>query len=419
MHITLETILGKKSDIPSQEIMEVDRELVIHLRNRITGERFIFDVSFPKQLELNYQDAGFRQSLILIRSILIAGLVFFIFLHLLESMAESGGQISALLSRVPAVITLATLLFLSYHPNFKHNYQNIITLSIILICISVQAGVIHYTQEPYITLNYIIVYMVFLFGVLAMPITTSHAGIAGLTTLAMITGTMRYIKDTPPELFGLMVFLLTCGIIGAIGLAYIMDRLSRVNYLQGKLLLVEKANLNKNNIQLEGLAKTDALTGIGNRRCFDEGLEEEWNRAMRKGGSIGLLLLDIDYFKQYNDIYGHQAGDECLIQIAEMLAGKIRRASDTLARYGGEEFALVLPELGPQELEKYAERVCKTMEKQQIGHKGSRVSSVVTCSVGAASWTLRPQDKLEDFIHAADQSLYKAKQSGRNRVVMF
>ena len=300
MHITLETILGKKSDIPSQEIMEVDRELVIHLRNRITGERFIFDVSFPKQLELNYQDAGFRQSLILIRSILIAGLVFFIFLHLLESMAESGGQISALLSRVPAVITLATLLFFSYHPNFKHNYQNIITLSIILICISVQAGVIHYTQEPYITLNYIIVYMVFLFGVLAMPITTSHAGIAGLTTLAMITGTMRYIKDTPPELFGLMVFLLTCGIIGAIGLAYIMDRLSRVNYLQGKLLLVEKANLNKNNIQLEGLAKTDALTGIGNRRCFDEGLEEEWNRAMRKGGSIGLLLLDIDYFKQYN-----------------------------------------------------------------------------------------------------------------------
>lgn len=216
-----------------------------------------------------------------------------------------------------------------------------------------------------------------------------------------------------------MVFLLTCGIIGAIGLAYIMDRLSRVNYLQGKLLLVEKANLNKNNIQLEGLAKTDALTGIGNRRCFDEGLEEEWNRAMRKGGSIGLLLLDIDYFKQYNDIYGHQAGDECLIQIAEMLAGKIRRASDTLARYGGEEFALVLPELGPQELERYAERVCKTMEKQQIGHKGSRVSSVVTCSVGAASWTLRPQDKLEDFIHAADQSLYKAKQSGRNRVVMF
>lgn len=91
MHITLETILGKKSDIPRQEIIEVDRELVIHLRNRITGERFIFDVSFPKQLELNYQDAGFRQSLILIRFILIAGLVFFIFLHLLESMAGQGG----------------------------------------------------------------------------------------------------------------------------------------------------------------------------------------------------------------------------------------------------------------------------------------------------------------------------------------
>ncbi|MBL4607681.1 MAG: diguanylate cyclase, partial [Pseudomonadales bacterium] len=378
-----------------------------------------FDVSFPEKLELHYQDAGFRQSLIMIRFILIAGLLFFISLHLLESMAGAAGGISALLSRVPAILTLAVLLFFSYHPSFKHNYQNIITLSIILICISVLAGVTNYTKEPYITLNYIIVYMVFLFGVLAMPITVKHAGYAGLAALAMITGTMRYVKNTSPELFGLMVFMLSCGILAAIGFSYIMDRLSRVNYLQGKLLLVEKANLNKNNIQLEGLAKTDALTGIGNRRCFDEGLEEEWNRAMRKGGAIGLLLLDIDYFKQYNDTYGHQAGDECLIQIAEMLAGKIRRASDTLARHGGEEFALVLPELGPNELEKYAQRVCKTMEAQQIPHKNSKVSSVVTCSVGAASWTLRPQDKLEDFILAADQALYKAKGSGRNKAIMF
>ncbi|MBV1872602.1 MAG: GGDEF domain-containing protein [Gammaproteobacteria bacterium] len=418
MHITLESILGKKSGLPDDDV-KVDRELVINLRNRITGEHFIFDVSFPEKLELNYQDAGFRQSLVLIRFILIAGLLFFISLHLLESMANQTGKVGALLNRIPAIITLAVLLFFSYLPNFKHNYQNAITLCVILTCISVLAGVVHYTTEPYVTLNYIIVYMIFLFGVLAMPITTKHAMLAGVVVFSLIVSTMTYIKHTPADLRLLLVFLLFCGFAAAVGFSYIMDRLSRVNYLQGKLLIVEKANLNKNNIHLEGLAKTDALTGIGNRRCFDIGLEEEWNRAMRKGGAISLLLLDIDYFKQYNDIYGHQAGDECLIHIAEMLAGKIRRSSDTLARYGGEEFALVLPELGPNELQRYAERVCKTMEKQQLAHKGSKVASVVTCSVGAASWTLRPQDKLDDFILATDQALYKAKQTGRNRVVTF
>ncbi|MBV1869449.1 MAG: GGDEF domain-containing protein [Gammaproteobacteria bacterium] len=418
MHITLESILGKKSGLPDDEV-KVDRELVVNLRNRITGEQFIFDVSFPEKLELNYQDAGFRQSLVLIRFILIAGLLFFISLHLLESMANQAGKVSALLNRIPAIITLAVLLFFSYLPNFKHNYQNAITLCVILTCTSVLTGVVHYTAEPYVTLNYIIVYMIFLFGVLAMPITTKHAMFAGTVVFSLIVCTMTFIKNTPADLHTLLVYLLFCGFFAAVGFSYIMDRLSRVNYLQGKLLIVEKANLNKNNIHLEGLAKTDALTGIGNRRCFDIGLEEEWNRAMRKGGAISLLLLDIDYFKQYNDIYGHQAGDECLIHIAEMLAGKIRRASDTLARYGGEEFALVLPELGPNELQRYAERVCKTMEQQQWAHKGSKVASVVTCSVGAASWTLRPQDKLDDFILAADQALYKAKQTGRNRVVTF
>jgi len=418
MHITLENILGRKSDIPSKEI-EVDRELLIHLRKRITGEQFIFDVSFPEQLELNYQDNAFRHSLIMIRFILIAGLIFFISLHLLEALSSQLHALNAWLNRIPAIFTLSILLFFSYHPNFKRNYQNTITLSIILTSISVLSSVTYYSVEPLITLNYVIVYMVYLFGILAMPITFKHASFAGVVLWFTLVLVMRYVKQTPDETFILLVFLMSGGITGGLGFSYIMDRLSRINFIQSKLLLVEKAKLNKNNIQLEGLAKTDALTGIGNRRCFDEGLLEEWNRAIRNGDSLGLILLDIDYFKQYNDIYGHQAGDECLIQIAEMLSGKIRRTSDTLARYGGEEFALVLPGLGPTELKDYAERICQTLTKQQIPHKGSKVSTVVTCSIGAISWLLRPQDNIRDFINAADQALYSAKKTGRNKVVMF
>ncbi|HEX4974648.1 MAG TPA: diguanylate cyclase [Pseudomonadales bacterium] len=418
MHITLENILGRKSDIPSKEI-EVDRELLIHLRKRITGDQFVFDVSFPEQLELNYQDNAFRHSIILIRFILIAGLCFFITLHLLEALSSELHALNAWFNRLPAIVVLGVLLFFSYHPNFKRNYQNPITLSIILTCLSVLSSVTYYSSETLITLNYVIVYIVYLFGILAMPITFRHAAVAGITIWGALVLVMYYVKNTPDEIFFLLSFLVACGVFGGVGFSYIMDRMSRVNFIQSKLLLVEKANLNKNNIKLEGLAKTDALTGIGNRRCFDEGLLEEWNRAIRNGDPLGLILLDIDYFKQYNDIYGHQAGDECLIQVAELLSGKIRRASDVLARYGGEEFALILPGLNKSELKDHAERICQTLVKLQIPHKGSKISTVLTCSVGAISWTLRPQDNLNEFVKTADEALYSAKKTGRNKVVMF
>jgi len=166
---------------------------------------------------------------------------------------------------------------------------------------------------------------------------------------------------------------------------------------------------------LAELATRDGLTGIPNRRRFDELVATEWRRAVRDRGVLTLALLDVDHFKLFNDRYGHARGDECLQAVATALTGCCRRAADLVARWGGEEFALLLPGLdGPASLDLLGgalERVARL----EIPHAGSPTAPVVTLSCGAVS--LRPEGGSEppDALEAADQQLYAAKEAGRNR----
>lgn len=177
--------------------------------------------------------------------------------------------------------------------------------------------------------------------------------------------------------------------------------------------------LTESNKKLEQLAASDGLTGLANRRKFDETLEVEWRRAARSKGWLSLILFDIDFFKKCNDIYGHQTGDEVLKKVAGAIGGSLHRATDLAARYGGEEFVVVLPDADPEGGMRVGEKIRKNIEALGIENKGSSVSTVskiVTVSGGLASTT--PDLKLSpaSFIAAADQALYKAKEAGRNRV---
>lgn len=165
---------------------------------------------------------------------------------------------------------------------------------------------------------------------------------------------------------------------------------------------------------VENLASMDALTGIANRRRFDEVLEQEWRRSVRDGSFLSLLLIDADHFKNYNDIYGHISGDECLRTVAETLRTEIRRPADLLARYGGEEFAVVLPDTDSRGALDVAEKMRSAVESRAILHLGSS-HGIVTLSVGCA--TLTPQQKAGafDLVRTADSALYRAKAAGRNR----
>lgn len=168
--------------------------------------------------------------------------------------------------------------------------------------------------------------------------------------------------------------------------------------------------------KLEALAHLDGLTNIPNRRYFDERLETEWRRARRAQLPLGLLMIDIDFFKQYNDNNGHGAGDECLKQVAVALTGALLRPADLVARYGGEEFIALLPETDAQGLEEIAERLRQAIAALNLPHPHSKAASHVSISVGGATLTPCRDGDPTPLLGSADANLYRAKEAGRNRV---
>lgn len=169
--------------------------------------------------------------------------------------------------------------------------------------------------------------------------------------------------------------------------------------------------------QLRRMALVDGLTGVANRRRFDEALNMEWRVCSRSGESLGLAMIDVDYFKRFNDQHGHQAGDACLKTVAQKLRGQLRRPRDLIARYGGEEFVCMIPGASLDALENIAEVLRGAIESAAIPHGGSDCSDVVTVSIGFAVAYPRFCESPDVLLQSADRSLYAAKNSGRNRVV--
>jgi len=167
---------------------------------------------------------------------------------------------------------------------------------------------------------------------------------------------------------------------------------------------------------LRNLSNIDGLTGIPNRRRLDELLEQEWARAARNQTPLSVMMIDIDFFKQFNDHYGHLAGDDCLKAIAQLLATSARRPADFVARYGGEEFVCILPDTDYVGAKALAEQVRKNVEMLAIPHQSSQVAEVVTVSIGVASVAAPHEDTPNGLIKAADAKLYEAKRKGRNRI---
>ncbi len=170
--------------------------------------------------------------------------------------------------------------------------------------------------------------------------------------------------------------------------------------------------------RLRQLAGLDALTGLANRRSFDDVMRRECRRAARSGEPLSTLMIDIDHFKQYNDSLGHAAGDLCLMAIAGAIGDNMKRGGDFAARYGGEEFAVVLPGTDEDGAEKVAETLRGAIEARAIRHPESSASPFVTASIGAASLAPTPEETPTDLLRRADRALYRAKQKGRNRVCL-
>ncbi|WP_293216243.1 MULTISPECIES: diguanylate cyclase [unclassified Microcoleus] len=178
----------------------------------------------------------------------------------------------------------------------------------------------------------------------------------------------------------------------------------------------QKRQLETVNRALQYLATYDSLTEVRNRRFFNDYMDAEWRRLAREEAPLSLIMCDIDYFKLYNDTYGHQPGDECLRQVAQVLQCSVKRSADLVARYGGEEFAVVLPNTDIEGAACVAERIAQQVRDLQIPHAQSGVSEYVTLSLGVACCIPAPMSQPATLIAIADESLYRAKAAGRDRV---
>lgn len=222
----------------------------------------------------------------------------------------------------------------------------------------------------------------------------------GVTVAAFATSAALFGIALPLALRSTLFLLLmtvTCAIA-----ARHLEKWSRKSFLESHLIAE--------------LAQHDTLTGLKNRRVFDEHLEQVWQQAVENSRSLAILMMDIDHFKAYNDRYGHQAGDQTLRRVAQALQSFVTRPLDVLARFGGEEFAVILYDIDSRQAEILAERMRRAVGELAIEHEGSQGGAAVTISVGVAVIHPSPERRSRGALQLADQALYDAKVRGRNRV---
>lgn len=212
-------------------------------------------------------------------------------------------------------------------------------------------------------------------------------------------------------------YVLLANVVGML-LCYMLEHRDRIVFLQARMLELEKGKLDRFSHELTRMSREDVLTGLANRRHFNEVFQVEWDRAKREQRALSLLFVDIDHFKPFNDNYGHLEGDRVLSEIGIALSGVLQRPGDMAARYGGEEFVLLLPmtpEAGALEV---AVQVHEAIEALEIAHNASFVASWVTASVGVATLVPTPEMRSTQLIACADEALYAAKAAGRNCIVV-
>ena len=231
-----------------------------------------------------------------------------------------------------------------------------------------------------------------------------------------------------PSYIASRISLLPYGVVIG-GLVFTMLLLLYLNLLRRQAAVVQhqvdertvqlrdaNENLNLANERLETLSRIDSLTDVANRRFFNETIDKEWNRAQREGLPVALMIIDVDNFKGYNDLYGHLKGDECLQVVAATLKKVFSRSGDLVARYGGEEFAIILPNAGGEAM-RMAEKCRAAIEALQVTHEDSPTAACLTISIGLSSVVPTADLKSDDLLDCADKGLYIAKEHGRNRVI--
>lgn len=372
---------------------------------------------FPRDIEKEFEQDYARRFLLYRRRVVLLAVIavlaagFFDYLFVAQ---EVLGRALFLRYVLFAPLALAVLAY-SQTRIFERHQQRVLGFFGLSIA-ALQFGLMHLGDDRLVLIYSPGILLLALFAGLLLHLRFLMA-LAVLTIVGVFY--VLFIVEWRPQALEIVVaytMFYTGGSLMALFSGYFVEYTARQQFLQERLLALKQNELELANHQLQEMVHQDGLTGIANRRHFDQQFEVEWSRAQRGGYPLALLLIDIDAFKKYNDTYGHQAGDDCLIVVGSVLRSHAQRSGDIAARYGGEEFAMILPVTTREDAEEIGWRVVKDIARFAIPHRASDVADVVTASVGVACAVPSPMLMPRDLLAAADGALYRAKDQGRNRV---
>lgn len=376
---------------------------------------------FNAELEHEFQKHYFHRYYTHMQIAGVIGLLAFMSCGLLDLiwMPEMAGR--TWLIRITAGIFMGVPLLLSFWEPFKKIFGRYMQFATCIFAAAAVGGLVLISLnslEPYnhyyfnainvaIVMVFVLSRIQFKWGVISAVIMWFSLNI-GLIWFAPM--------NNKPAIITITNYMFLGSSVSALIGTFLIERSLRRNYLQSRLLSLEKHDLEESNLMLQYFSAIDSLTQIANRRSLDRTMAIEWQRALRKSEPIGFIMTDIDHFKTFNDTYGHQAGDECLRVVASLIRDHARRPGDLAARYGGEEFALVLTNSTVEQAKIVAEQIRKKIMETMIKYENS-VSANITASFGVASMVPgRGQTNPKALILEADQAMYRAKRLGRNRV---
>ena len=361
-------------------------------------------LTFNSELEAEFRRTHFDENVLHTRVNLCLAVLITIAFSIMESVVL-GPQLNRLPSMIHMLVIIPTLLLglaSSFSPQRHRIYPPLAMVASTVLGLAVGAIQIIATLGgmsmlfPCMMLTIIFIY--FMGGLIFY-----HAVAANMIVLFVYLAAGTELQLPGHEFAYDALAMVAANLFGA-SVVYMHEKTSRKRFLEASLL--------------REMVARDGLTGIQNRRMFDHHIQRAWQQAVREEERVAVLLVDIDCFKDYNDRYGHQAGDECLRAVAVSLSQCARRPMDFVARYGGEEFAVVLYEASREYVAEVLTRIQRSIAELNIPHEASRVASRLTVSIGAAFILPSSTRTYEGLIQLADEALYSAKEQGRNRVVV-
>jgi diguanylate cyclase (GGDEF)-like protein len=382
-------------------------------------------LSFDQPVEREFMDDYLQKSLGQVRLTIIIGALFYCSFGILDAAVASTAMRTLWTIRFAGFLPLSVLLFLlSYTRPFRIVWQAALAVWALLGGFGI-LGMIGAARGEAQNSYYAGLILIFIVLYTWSRVRFIWATATGWLIVAAYELLTLGVLHLPSQVIWTHnFFFIGSNLLGMLA-CYSIESYARKDFLMARLLQEEQdkvrrinQELSERNEELKGLAEVDDLTKIPTRRMWEQELKRGWRRMVRTSRPLSLLLCDVDGFKAFNDTYGHQAGDECLIKIARAIQASARRPGDYAARYGGAEFAVVLQDTGLEGAQHVAERICKAARSLAIPHTGSKVAKHVTVSVGAASIQPTLEREPETLVRKADECLYQAKGEGRDRAVV-